>query len=158
MEKEKKYVRKSLRTRKRTEAVELGKELYLELFADMKQGKSYYSITSEKAAEKYLAARKHDCEMRLIAESRYKTLKSHLKHWVAFIDKNMKVKDLKRKDCEGYYEWRHAHAEGDVKQKTVHGEQLTINRMMRWLYRQNETYIDGFDFKKLKKLMMTVRV
>ena len=41
LEKEKKYVRKNLRTRKRTEAVELGKELYLELFADMKQGKSY---------------------------------------------------------------------------------------------------------------------
>nr|ADI19003.1 hypothetical protein [uncultured delta proteobacterium HF0010_10I05] len=70
----------------------------------------------------------------------------------------MKVKDLKRKDCEGYYEWRHAHAGGDVKQKTVHGEQVTINGMMRCLYRQNETYIDGFDFKKLKKLMMTVRV
>ena len=88
LEKEKKYVRKSLRTRKRTEAVELGKELYLELFADMKRGKSYYIITSEKVAEKYLAARKHDCEMGLIAASRYKTLKSHLKHWVAFIDKN----------------------------------------------------------------------
>ena len=152
LEKEKKYVRKSLRTRKRTEAVELGKELYLELFADMKQGKSYYSITSEKAAEKYLAARKHDCEMGLIAASRYKTLKSHLKHWVAFIEKNTKVKDLKHKDCEGYYEWRHAQAEGDVKQKTVHGEQVTINGMMKWLYRQNETYIDGFDFKKLKRI------
>ena len=42
--------------------------------------------------------------MGLIAESRYKTLKSHLKHWIAFIDKKTKVKDLKRKDCEGYYE------------------------------------------------------
>ena len=52
LEKEKKYVRKSLRTRKRTEAVELGKELYLELFADMKQGKNYYSTTSERAAKK----------------------------------------------------------------------------------------------------------
>ena len=67
LEKEKKYVRKSLRTRKRTEAVELGKELYLELFADMKQGKSYYSITSEKAAEKYLAA--GISEQRLLAEN-----------------------------------------------------------------------------------------
>ena len=52
LDKEKRYVRKSLKTRKRTEAVELGKELYLELFADMKQGKNYYSITSEKAAKK----------------------------------------------------------------------------------------------------------
>ena len=44
-----------------------------------------------------MAARKHDCEMGLIAASRYSTLKSHLKHWVAFIEKNTKVKDLKRK-------------------------------------------------------------
>ena len=95
--------------------------------------------------------------MELIAASRYKTLKSHLKHWVAFIDKNTKVKDLKRKDCEGYYEWRHAQAERNVQQKTVHGEQATINGMMKWLHRQNETYIEGFDFKKLKKLMMRMR-
>ena len=90
--------------------------------------------------------------MGLIAASRYKTLKSHLKHWVAFIDKNTKVKDLKRKDCEGYYEWRHAQAEGDVKQKTVHSEQVMINGMIKWFYMQNETYIEGFDFKKLKKI------
>ena len=90
--------------------------------------------------------------MGLIAASRYKTLKSHLKHWVAFIDKNTKVKDLERNDCEVYYEWRHAQAEGDVQQKTVHGEQATINRVMKWLCRQNETSIDGFDFKKLKRI------
>ena len=40
----------------------------------------------------------------------------------------------------------------DVQQKTVHGEQATINGIMKWLYRQNETYVDGFDFKKLKRV------
>ena len=90
--------------------------------------------------------------MGLIAASRYKTLKSHLKHWAALIDKNTQVKDLKCKDCEGYYEWSNAQAEGDVKQKTVHSEQVTINGMIKWLYMQNETYIEGFDFKKLKKI------
>ena len=112
MEKEKKYARKSLRTRKRTEAVELVKELYLKLFAAMKQGMSCYSITSAETTEKYLAARKHDFKMRLIAASRYNTLKLHLKHWVAFIDRKKKVKALKRKDCEGYYEWRYAQVGG----------------------------------------------
>ena len=94
-----------------------------------------------------MAARKHDCEMGLIAASRYSTLKSHLKHWVAFIEKNTKVKDLKRKDCEGYYEWRFEKTDGQIKQSTVEGEQVTINSMMKWLYRQNETYIDGFDLR-----------
>ena len=87
----------------------------MKFFADMKQAMSYYSIASAETTEKYSAARKHDFEMRLIAASRYDTLKSHLKYWVAFIDRKKKAKDLKCRDCEGYYEWRHAQAKGDVK-------------------------------------------
>ena len=49
------------------------------------------------------------------------------------------------------YEWRFEKTDGQIKQSTIEGEQVTINSMMKWLYRQNETYIDGFDFKKLKK-------
>ena len=61
------------------------------------------------------------------------------------------MKELKRNNCEGYYEWRFEKTDGQIKQSTVEGEQVTINSMMKWLYKQNETYIDGFDFKKLKK-------
>lgn len=32
------------------------------------------------------------------------------------------------------------------------GYYTTINAMMKWLYKRNETYIDGFDFKKLPKM------
>ena len=152
LDKEKRYVRKSLKTRKRTEAVELGKELYLELFADMKQGKSYYSITSVEGVEKYLAARQKEVELGLITKSRHRTLKIHLKTWIGFISKKERLKDLKRNNCEGYYEWRFEKTDGQIKQSTVEGEQVTINSMMKWLYKQNETYIDGFDFKKLKKV------
>ena len=56
---------------------------------------SYYSIASSETTEKYLAARKHDFQMRLIAASRYNTLKSHLKYWVVFIDRKKKAKDFK---------------------------------------------------------------
>ena len=88
----------------------------MKFFADMKQAMSYCGIASAETTEKYLAASKHDFEMRLIAASRYDTLKSHLKYWVAFIDRKKKAKDLKCRDCKGYYEWRHAQAKGDVKQ------------------------------------------
>ena len=52
LEKEKKYVRRSLKTRKRHIAVELAKEMYLEMYANIKQGKSFYSIICEQAAKK----------------------------------------------------------------------------------------------------------
>ncbi len=34
---------------------------------------------------------------------------------------------------------------------TIDNEQVTINSMMRWLKKEDEANIDGFDFKKLKK-------
>ena len=151
LEKEKKYVRRSLRTRKRTEAVELAKDMYLEMYANIKQGKSYYSITCEQAAEKYLEARLKDYEVGQISLSRYRTIRTHLKTWKEFIGAKKRLKDLTRKDCEGYYEWRYERTGGKVRLTTVHGEQMTINSMMKWLKRADEATIDGFDFKKLKK-------
>jgi len=150
LEKEKKYVRRSLRTRKRTEAVELAKDMYLEMYANIKQGKSYYSITCEQAAEKYLEARLKDYEVGQISLSRYRTIRTHLKTWKEFIGAKKRLKDLTRKDCEGYYEWRYERTGGKVRLTTVHGEQMTINSMMKWLNSEDEANIDGFDFKKLK--------
>ena len=43
---ENKYAFKSLRTRNRTTAIERGKEMYLEIYANKKLGKSYYNIAS----------------------------------------------------------------------------------------------------------------
>ena len=151
LEKEKKYVRKSLRTRKRTEAVELAKDMYLEMYANIKQGKSYYSITCEQAAEKYLEARLKDYEVGQISLSRYRTIRTHLKTWKEFIGAKKRLKDLTRKDCEGYYEWRYERTDGKVSLVTIDNEQITINSMMKWLKRADEATIDGFDFKKLKK-------
>ena len=43
-----KYARKSLdRTRSQSTAIEKGKEAYLEIFANLKQGKTYFSITTK---------------------------------------------------------------------------------------------------------------
>ena len=41
---ERKYARKSLRTRSKTTAIEKGKEAYLEIFANRKMGKTYFSF------------------------------------------------------------------------------------------------------------------
>tara|TARA_B100001093_G_scaffold136336_1_gene128902 strand:+ start:2133 stop:2546 length:414 start_codon:yes stop_codon:yes gene_type:complete len=104
LDKEKKYVRRSLKTRNTHIAVELAREMYLEIYANLKQGKSFYSITCEQAAEKYLEARLKDYEVGQISYGRYATIKSHLKTWKKFIGKKKSLRELKRKDCEGYYE------------------------------------------------------
>ena len=44
---ERKYARKSLRTRSKTTAIEKGKEAYLEIFANRKMGKTYFSLNTK---------------------------------------------------------------------------------------------------------------
>ncbi len=52
-----KYARKSLRTRSQSTAIEKGKEAYLEIFANLKQGKTYFSIATKEGVERYVEHR-----------------------------------------------------------------------------------------------------
>ena len=84
---ERKYARKSLRTRSKTTAIEKGKEAYLEIFANRKMGKTYFSLTTKEGVNQYLEHRKKDVESGLIVKGRYTTIKTHLQHFLDFIGK-----------------------------------------------------------------------
>ncbi len=153
LEKEHKYVRQSLKTQSESTAVDRAKKIYHQIHANAEQGRTYYSLTTAQGVEKYLASRSKDVEAELIVKGRYSTIKTHLAHWLNFIKKDTKLKDLTRTDCENYF---HSRTKTSKKipssQLTVANEQSTINAMMRYLYAHNETNIEKFDFKKLKRL------
>ncbi|MBL08940.1 MAG: hypothetical protein CL402_00215 [Acidiferrobacteraceae bacterium] len=44
---ERKYARKGLRTLSKTKAIEKGKEFYVEVFANRKMDKTYFSLTAK---------------------------------------------------------------------------------------------------------------
>ncbi len=154
LEREHKYVRKSLHTKNKTTALERGKAYYLEVHSNVLQGKTYFSITTKEAVEMYVKYREKHLEEKSIVKGRLVTIKAHLAHWLNFIKKDAKIRNLARTDCEDYYHYR---TNKDKKKKiasltTVINEQSTINAMMKYLFRQNEVYIDGFDFKKLPRI------
>ena len=66
-----KYARKSLRTRSKATAVEKGKAAYLEIYANLQQGKTYFSITTKEGVAKYLEHRRKDVESVLKTKLRY---------------------------------------------------------------------------------------
>ena len=151
--KEHKYARFSLKTRNRATAIDKAKLHYHELMAQQIQGKSYFSITTRMGVEMYLEHRKKDVINGYIVSGRYNTIATHLKHWLTFIGKDVKLKELERTDCEDYFTSRTKSKNKEtirISQTTVENEQSTVNAMMAWLYKRKETYIDGFDFKKLK--------
>ena len=155
LNKEHKYARFSLKTRNQSTAIDKAKLHYHELMAKQLSGKTYFSITTQNGVDMYLEQRMKDVEADLIVIGRYKTIATHLKHWLKFIHKDTKLKELERTDCENYFHSR-TKVKGEEKLKisqiTVEHEQSTINAMMSWLFKRNETYIDKFDFKKLKKI------
>ena len=150
---DKKYARFSLKTKNKTLAIDKARKHYYEIKVLETQGKKYYSITTADGVAMYLEKRWEDYKRGAIVEGRYNTIKTHLKHWLDFIGKDVKLKELERTDCESYFYKR---TQGKQKttlnaaQTTALNEQSTINAMMLWLYRRNETYIDGFDFAKVK--------
>ena len=151
--KEHKYARFSLKTRNRATAIDKAKLHYHELMAGQLQGKTYFSITTRMGVEMYLEHRKKDVTNGFIVSGRYNTIATHLNHWLKFIGKDVKLKELERTDCEDYFASRTKTKKKKtirISQTTVENEQSSVNAMMAWLYKHKETYIDGFDFKKLK--------
>ena len=47
--------------------------------------------------------RGNDVESGMIVADRHTTIKTHLQHWLEFIGKDTKLKELERSDCEDYF-------------------------------------------------------
>lgn len=157
--KEKKYARFSLKTRNRSTAIDKAKLHYHELKAGELAGKRYFSLTTKAGVELYLARREKDVDpsnKRGITKGRYNTIKTHLEHWLDFIHRDTKLKELERTDCDEYALQRNKKNKktGLVKASitTIANEQSTINAMMRWLFKRNETLIEGFDFPRADRI------
>jgi integrase len=150
---ERKYARFSLKTRSKSTAVDKAKQRYHELVAQQLQGKTYFSKSTRQGVDDYLAQRHKDVEAKIIVLGRYGTIKTHLGHWLDFIGRDAKLKELERTDCENYFfERTKTKRNIAISQTTVLNEQSTINAMMSWLYKNRETYIEAFDFKKLPRI------
>lgn len=146
---ENKYARKSLNTTNRSTAIERGEAFYLELRANQQIGKKYFSLTAKEGVRLYLEHREKDIAVRSIVKGRHGTITTHLNHWLDFIGRDTKLKDLGRTACENYFSERMAKAKRELAHSTLHNEQGTINSMMKYLFRHNEVLIDAFDFPKL---------
>jgi hypothetical protein len=136
---EKNYARFSLRKRNRDTAIDKAKKYYHELMAQQLAGKMYFSKTAKQDIEEYLKQRE-DVEAELIVKGRYRTIKTHSEHWLNYIGRNTMLKEMVRTDCENYlYSRTKAKRNLNVSHTTVDNEQGSINAIMAWSQRRNET-------------------
>ena len=147
--KERKYARFSLKTTSKSTALDLAKRHYHELMANQIAGKSYYSITTKAGVELYLEWKKKQIGNK-IKEGRFGTINTHLEHWLKYIGKDTKLKELAITDGDDYHHERTKSREKGASQTTVENEQSTINAMVKWLHSRELTNIRTIDFPKLK--------
>jgi integrase len=152
LEDEKKYARRSLKTKKETEAKELAKSLYFKIYSKIQQGDKFFSMSAKEGVDAYLKERYNDVIIGLIVKKRHKSLSQHLKHFLNFVGENKKLKELRTDDLVNYYKYRLEITNNNVKTSTVASEQITINAMVKWLYKKKEIDIVQFEFKKLPKM------
>jgi len=137
---EKKYVEKSLRTKKKTDAVDLAEELYIQLRNKLANGKTLFAPTYAEAMQQYIAYKQREVDVNALTDGRLTTIKAHLSHFVEYIDKNAKVSDVgintlvqyERKGKEtNYVLFR---KEKGIALQTIRNEMATINACQRYLF------------------------
>ncbi len=153
LEKERRYVRLSLKTKNQVSAIETAKKHFVKIKSETDSGKTYYSKTAKDGVLLYLEYRKGHIDSRTtksIVKGRYGTIRAHLEHWLDFIERDTKLKELDRDSCAEYAKTREKpSATKTTALSTIANEQSTINSMMKWLHKKGEVYIDGFDFETI---------
>ena len=151
--KERRYVRLSLNTKNQVTAIETAKKHFVKIKSDTDSGKTYYSKTAKDGVSMYLEYRKGHIDSRTtksIVKGRYGTIRAHLEHWLDFIERDTKLKELDGDSCSDYAKSREKpSATKTTALSTIANEQSTINSMMKWLHKKGEVYIDGFDFETI---------
>ena len=152
--KERRYVRLSLKTKNKELAEDKAERHYIAIKADIQYGKTYYSLNCKQGVEAYLEQRKTEINTdgsgHGIVPGRYQTIKTHLEHWLDFIGRDTKLKELEVLSCENYSNSRSkTKNKNGVSYSTIANEQSTINSIIKWLNKRKETYISEFEFKKI---------
>jgi integrase len=152
LNKEGRYLRQSLRTKKVATAKDLAQRIFYRVKHDEEVGRSQFSKTAKQGVEEYLQSRYEDVKIGNIKKGRYGTIKTYLTHWLDFIGRDEKLRNLKQHDCEGYASFRIKNNKTyTIAKTTIANEQSTINAMMGWLHRKKEVEIPRFEFKKIAK-------
>ena len=131
-------------------------DMYAELRYLKKHGKKIYSINIKKGVEMYLTDKKQYVGLsgnNGIVEGRWKTIRTHLNHFLEYVKKDAKVKDLdvntlrsyEREGVDTNYElFRKKQNAAD---DTIRNEVASINACIKYLYEHREGLSDIQAFK-----------
>jgi integrase len=144
---EKKYVVRSLKTKNRAIAIEKGKDLFHDIRAEVRNGKKLFSKTTKEAVADYIKYRQTDVDRNTIVPGRLSTIAAHLNHFLDYIKRDTRLRDLEADSVEDYAGFRLGE---NASMSTIANEQSTINALCKWLHSQGYMSFPAFMFRRLK--------
>lgn len=91
---EKRYYEKSLRTKRRVEAIDKAEEMYFDLQNELKDGRKLFSVSIAEAVAVYLEYRKIDVRTKEIVEGRWNTIRAYLNHFIEYVGEKERIANL----------------------------------------------------------------
>ena len=147
---EKRYVRKSLRTRDKETAIALAKKEFIFYEAKLQNGEKLFSLTAEELREKYLNYIEQQVKEKQISIGRQSNIKTFTKHYLDFVGKNSKIQNIDKKEFQKYRSFRQSEKQ-DIRMSVVRNESITIKQMYK--FAKNEGFISQnyeLDFGTIK--------
>jgi integrase len=125
---EKRYVRKSLKTRDKTLAIERAKKDFIFYQAKMQNGEKLFSITTQELINRYRLFEQERLDGQQISEGRFSNIKTHTNRYLEFVGKSEKIQNISNKKFREYRTFRQS-AKRDITMNAVINELTTIKKM-----------------------------
>lgn len=138
---EKKYFRKSLRTKNKHEAVANAEKLVIDALADIRAGYKIYSLTFADLMERYIAHQQERADEGNITLGRLETIKTMMRHFIAFVGSDSKSDNVQPTHFQTYFDWRRQD-KPNITNTTLRNEQAQIQHFYKWASEEGYLNID----------------
>ena len=147
---ERRYVRKSLKTKDKQIAIEIAKKEFITYQAKIQSGEKIFSITAEELAIKYLEFIEKQVKENQLSVRRQSNIKTFTKHYLDFVGKKTKIQNIDKNKFEEYRSYRQGKKK-DIRMGVVQNESTTIKQIYK--FAKNKGFIQQnyeLDFGKFK--------
>ena len=130
---EKKYLKKSLRTKDLDTAKEKARQIYYATMGKIDAGQRIFTITMGDLVEKYIEYQQDRVDGGFITAGRLVTIKTQLKHLIAFVGEDRKLDTITRERYKDYYHFRRKN-HPKVRDVTLVNERATIGHLYKFAH------------------------
>ena len=128
---EKKYLRKSLKTKSKAEAISKAEQEVINTLSMVNSGYRIFSVTFDEMVTQYLANQRRRVEEGNITKGRLGGITAMMNNLLGYVGKDKRVDDYKPKAFGDYYDWRRKN-KPNVTDMTLKNETAQINNLYKW--------------------------